>query len=268
MPEAAQCWGSSLYTREPLSVPLPGCPFAACPALPQGNDDQSLPCVKGGGSPQGETEGLPAAGYVVMSCAVLGAAIPQPLRGSSLYTREPLSLLLPGCPFAVCPALPQGNDDQSLPCAKGGGSRKARRRDCLRQAVYAGSAQCWGGNPSAPTGQLPLHKGAFVCVAAWIGSLRQSEPAAGRATNGRPYENADFHATKRLPLEGAGIRRSRMTEGVRVRRRAPMRQSEPAAGLARRWWMRPSPPDPPHIKPSPQPLQLRGRCVLLSIRRP
>ena len=39
-----------------------------------------------------------------------------------------------------------------------------------------------GGNPSAPAGQLPLHKGAFVFAAARMGSLRQSEPQQG----GRP----------------------------------------------------------------------------------
>ena len=94
---------------------LPGCPFAACLALSQGNDDQSLPCVKGGGSPQGETEGLPAAGYVVMSCAVLGAAIPQPLRGSSLYTREPLSLLLPGWILCGSPNPRQGGRPMVAP---------------------------------------------------------------------------------------------------------------------------------------------------------
>ena len=70
-------------------------------------------------------------------------------------------------------------------------------RLCCHELRSAG-----GGNPSAPAGQLPLHKGAFVFAAARMGSLRQSEPAAGRATNGRPYGKCWPSRNQKAPPSG------------------------------------------------------------------
>ena len=65
------------------------------------------------------------------------------------------------------PTLPQRTCQPKPPLCKG--RWIAARRDggiaCDRLCL-PGVAQVCGGNPSAPSGQLPLHKGAFVCAVA------------------------------------------------------------------------------------------------------
>ena len=108
--------------------------------------DLSFPCVKGGGTAEAVTEGLSLLSFsMICKSADLLNNPSVNFVDSSLCTREP--------------------NRNSLLCVKGGGTPLGVTEELvlLSFCMICKSADLLY-NPSVATRQLPLHKGAFLCL--------------------------------------------------------------------------------------------------------